>query len=148
MGLFRKIDKILAGFGNMKSMKRVHVDTFTEELMENVEGEKLSASEDGELWVYLQELGGYYSLNTTILSGVKIKTIKGGKLSFLGTKETFVLVTDDNHLESDYSNVSKRWMTKVNYNIEKRDIDFIRKKRYTQLQFEFKKKTLMFDVSK
>ncbi len=140
MGLFNKIK----GLGK----KTLHADKFTEGLMENVEGEKLSASEHGEIWVYIQELGGYYSLNTTILSGVKIKTIKGGKLSFLGAKETFVLDTDDNHLESDYSNVSKRWMTKVNYNIDKKEIDYIRKKRYTQLQFEFKKKTLVFDVIK
>lgn len=140
MGLFKRIK----GIGK----KTLHTDTFTEGLMENVEGEKLATSEQGEIWVYIQELGGYYSLNTTILSGVKIKTIKGGKLSLLGAKEAFVLDTDDNHLESDYSNVSNRWMTKANYNIEKKDIDYIRKKGYTQLQFEFKKKTLVFDVIK
>ncbi|WP_117881733.1 hypothetical protein [Aureibaculum luteum] len=148
MGFFSKVDKVLAGLGNMKAMKRVHVDTFTEGLMESVEGEKLSASEHGEIWAHIQELGGYYSLNTTILSGVNIKTIKGGKLSFLGSKDTFVLDTDDNQLESDYSNVSNRWMTKANYNIDKKDIDYIRGKGYTELQFVFKKKTLVFDVIK
>ena len=58
-------------------MERTHVDTYTENKIENIEGEKIAESEYGELWISFQELGGYNFLNTTILSGTNIKTLKG-----------------------------------------------------------------------
>lgn len=148
MKIFKTVDKILAGFGNVKAMQRTHVDTFTEDKIENIDGVKIATSESAALWVYFQELGGYYFLNTTILSGTNIKTLKGGKLVFYGNGLEFVLNTDDTQLESDFSNVSNRWMTSISYAITEKDIDYIKKKEYTDLRFEFKKKTIRFTVIK
>ena len=38
MRLFENIDKILAAFGHIKSMKRLHVDTVTETKIETIKG--------------------------------------------------------------------------------------------------------------
>lgn len=148
MKIFKTVDKILAGFGNARAMERTHVDTHTENKIENIEGEKIAESENGQLWVSFQELGGYYFLNTTILSKINIKTLKGGKLIFLGDSEELILDTDDTQLESDFSNVSNRWMANINYCITEKDIAFIQKKQFSELQFEFKKKSINFNFIK
>jgi len=148
MKILKTVDKILAGFGNIRAMERTNVDTYTENKIENIEGEKIAESENGELWITFQELGGYYFMNTTILSRINIKTLKGGKLFFLGNIEEFILDTDDTQLESDFSNVSNRWMTSISYGITEKEIDFIKKKEFSKLRFEFKKKFINFSVIK
>jgi hypothetical protein len=146
MKIFKTIDKVLAGFGNIRAMERNHVDTYTENRIESIEGEKIAESQYGELWISFQELGGYHFLNTTILSRINIKTLKGGTLKFLGNNMEFILDTDNTQLESDFSNVSSRWISNINYGLTEKDIDFIQKKEYSKLCFQFKKKSLEFNV--
>lgn len=59
MSIFRKIDKVLGAFGNIKAMERTHVDTYTENLIENIKGHKIAESVDGQLWADFQELAGF-----------------------------------------------------------------------------------------
>lgn len=128
MGVFRKIDRILGALGNIRALERTHVDTYTEDLIQNVSGQKIAESIDGQLWVDFQELAGYNFLEATILSRENIKTFNGGRLVFNRIKEELVLDSDITEIESDYSNVSKRWMTKVSFIITKDNIKFIEEK--------------------
>jgi len=147
MKLFKTIDKVLARMGNMRAMERTHVDTFTENKMENVRGEQIATSEHGGIWAELEELNGYLFLNIIILGTTKIKTLKGAKLTFLGDGE-LTLSSDDYEVDSDYSNVSNRWITPINFGITKQDLNFIKKKKFNQLRLDFKKKSLLFDRKK
>lgn len=87
MNFFNKIDNILAAFGNIKALERTHVDNFTENLITNISGEKIAVSNYGQLWMYFEELAWHQFLETSILSGINIKTFKGGKLIFSGREE-------------------------------------------------------------
>ena len=148
MKLFKTIDTILASFGNIRAMQRTHVDTYTENEIKNIEGEKIAASENGQLWVTYQELGGFTFLNTTILSKINIKTLKGGKLIFFRENNTFILPSDITQIESDFSNISNQWMTKISFVITENDLEFIKKREFSKVRFEFKKKTISFNVVK
>ena len=68
MALFKKVDRVLAALGNMKAMERLHIDTVTEEKMENVGGEKIAESDQGVLFGGIEELNGYLFLETILLS--------------------------------------------------------------------------------
>lgn len=149
MSIFKKIDQVLAGLGNMKAMQRTHVDTHTEGLIDNVKGEKYGASNYGELWISYQELGGYYFINTSIISGTNIKTNKGVSLEFLNDEnEGFLVNSDDYMVESDFSNVSNRWLTKINYCVEKHQLESIQNKDFSLIKFKLKKAQLVFEVVK
>ena len=65
--MFKKIDHILAAFGNLRAMKRTHVDTFTEEKMCQISGEQIAGNNHYGIWVYLTELAGYQFLELTIV---------------------------------------------------------------------------------
>ena len=142
MSIFRKIDKVLGAFGNIKALERTHVDTFTENLITNISGVKIAESKDGQLYVEFQELAGFDFLESIILSRENIKTFKGAKLSFIGDNDELILDSDITEIESDYSNVSNRWMTKVSYVVTKDDIKFITEKKANLIVFEYKKKSI------
>jgi len=146
--LFKVIDNILANFGNIRAMQRTHVDTYTENEIDNIVGEKIAESENGQLWISYQELASFNFLNTTILSRINIKTLKGGKLIFSGESKEFILPSDITEIESDFSNISNQWMTKISYYVTENDLELIRKREFNKIRFEFKKKSITFDAIK
>jgi len=148
MKLLKTIDNILASFGNIRAMRRTHVDSYTENEMNNIVGEIIAESESGQLFISYQELAGFNFLETTILSRINIKTLKGGKLIFSGGEKEFILPSDTTEIESDFSNVSNRWMTKISYNISEQDIELIKNKEFSKIKFEFKKKLIIFNNTK
>lgn len=76
-----------------------------------------------------------------ILSRTNIKTFKGATLSFIGG-ENFKLNSDTQEIESEFSNVSNRFMTKISFDIAENEIKLIQDKKYEKVLFEFKNKTL------
>ena len=147
MGLFKKIDTVLASLGNIKSMKRTHVDTFTEEKIANVSGEKYGISEFGFLYVEYQELGGFFFLNSTVISASNFKTNKGSILEFNSKEKDLVLKSDDYMIESDFSNVSNRWITRINYPVSEQELKLIYNKGFDSVTFKVKKYKIDFNIN-
>lgn len=143
--MIKKVDQVLAALGNVKAMERLHVDTFTESEINNVDGEKIGESTDGQLYILLHELNGFVILEATILSKIKIKTFKGGTLTFTGIKDNFKLVSDTQEVDSEYSNIVNRYFTKLSFNITKKEINQLKNGDFKNIQFDFKKKSLNFN---
>lgn len=144
MGLFKKVNKVLAALGNVKAMERLHVDTVVEGKMEDMGGDKIAESKDGILYAGIEELNGYLFMETIVLSGTNIKTFKGASLDFTGI-ENFKLKSDTQEIESEFSNVSNRFMTKISFDITENEIAFIRDKKYDKVALTFKNKTLTLE---
>lgn len=149
MGIFKKIDKVLGAFGNIRALERTHVDTYTENLIQNnIEGKKIAESIDGQLWINFQELAGFDFMESTILSRNNIKTFDGAKLILNGENNNLTLESDITEIESDFSNVSNRWMTKVSFVVNQDNITFIKENKASEIKFEYKKKSITFKVIK
>jgi len=141
MALFKKVDQVLAAFGNIRAMERLHVDTVTEEKIENIGGDKIAESQEGVIYGGIDELNGYLFLETMILSGINLKTFKGATLGFKGPSP-FKLKSDTQEIESDFSNVSNRFMTRVSFDITEDEIQLIKDKKYDTVVLQVKKKSL------
>ena len=139
MKIFKKVDKILASFGNVRAMKRTHVDTFTEEKISNIKSEKYGVSEYGILYIDFQELAEYFFLETTILSNTDFKTNKGATLTFKSETTELNLNSDDYMIESDFSNVSNRYITKISYPVLKEELMKVQNKDFLSVEFKVKK---------
>ncbi len=142
MKLFKTIDKVLAGFGNPRAMQRNHVDTYTENLIQNVKGEKIAASEFGQLFVTNQHLNGYDFLNVSLISAINIKSTKGCILVFEEKGKETIIQSDTLEIESDFSNVSNRYLTKMSFILDYANKKMIEEKRYEKVKLVFKKKSL------
>ena len=145
MKLFNTIDKVLASFGNIRAMERTHLDTFTEDLISNIKGTKIAASKFGQLFVTYQNLNGYDFLNATVLSGSDIKTYKGCELVFEFKNNKIVIPSDSKEIESDFSNVSNRYLTKISFVLEGTDNDMISKCNFEKVSLDYRKKSLVMD---
>ncbi len=142
--MFKKIDKVLAAFGNVRAMERLHVDDFTENIITNIEGIKIAESKYGQVITEIEELNGYTFLEVAILSHTNIKTMKGAALAFSGANDSFTLQSDTQEIESDFSNVSNRYMTRISFNITPDEITRIEEKDFEDVHLEYKKRAIPF----
>ncbi len=145
--MFKKLNHILAAFGNIHAIKRIHVDTFTEKKISQIRGIKIAGCNAYGVWMEFNELGGYKFLELTVLSKAKIKTLKGVELSFLGGKIELFMDSDTKEINSDFSNISNRWIATISFDVNDKDIEFIRNKEYKIVQIKHKK-TINFNVTK
>ncbi len=142
MDFFKTIDKIRAAFGNISAMERTHVDTFTENLIANIKGEMIAASNFGQCFVAFQNLADYEFLNVEILSGTNIKTYNGCLLCFSCNGKDIDIASDTQEITSDYSNVSNRWLTKISFIVTPDEKQMILQKNFETLHLQYKSKAL------
>ncbi len=138
------ITKILAGLGHMKSMEKLHVDDHTEAIIKDIEHEPYAVSDTNVMYAGFNELGGYHFIQTIIVGQFHIKTIKGATLTFETENDTLTYNSDSLEFESDYSNVSNRSITKIDFQIEKEDLKKIKSKNVKTIILEVKKKRIEF----
>jgi len=140
------IDKILAGFGNIRAMERTHVDNVTEDIIKSIKDKAYALSEQNVMYASDKELGGYFYFKTIIVGSFKIKTIKGAKLNVIADDFNLELKTDMDEFESDFSNVSNRYITRIDFQIEEEDISKLKQSNIKNIQLVTKKKTLDFKL--
>jgi hypothetical protein len=148
MYILRKKYEILAALGNIKAMERVHVDTYTEEKIRNISGIKIAASKQGQFWVNFQELNGFLFMNATILSYLSLQTTQGTKITVLTKAYKIEIDSDEKEIESDFSNVSNTWITKVIFVIDIKEREIIENGYFEEIEYQFKKDKLRFLAKK
>lgn len=140
------IDKILAGFGNIRAMERTHVDNVTEDIIKSIKDKAYALSEQNVMYASDKELGGYFYFKTIIVGSFKIKTIKGAKLNVIADDFNLELKTDMDEFESDFSNVYNRFITRIDFQIEEEDISKLKQSNIKNIQLVTKKRTLDFKL--
>lgn len=140
MDFFKVKDEILAAFGNMRAMERLHVDTYTEDKIKNISGKKIAESKEGQFWVDFQDLNGFLFMNTTILGHLDLKTFQGIKITLLTNEYEIEIDSDEKEIESNFSNVSNTWITQVSFIIDNKEREIVEKGNFEELEYSFKNK--------
>lgn len=140
------LTKLRAAFGDIRAMEKLHVDTYTEDIINDIENEPFALSETNVMYAGLSELAGYHYLNTVIVGSFNIKTINGAQLKIEGDDYSLQLKSDMIELESDFSNVSNRSMTKIDFEIEAEDVPKIVKSKIKSLTLTAKKNKAIFTI--
>ena len=140
------ITKLRAAFGDIKAMEKSHVDTYTEDIIKDVEGVPFAISETNVMYAGLSELGGYHYFKTIIIGTFQIKTIKGATLILNGTDYKLELKSDMVELESEFSNVSNRSISRIDFEIDSADVSKISKINIESLELISKKDRIVFSI--
>ena len=143
-----KFDKILAAFGNIRAMERTHVDNHTEDIINSIDEDPFAISEQNVLFAKTSELGGYFYVITIIVGRFKIKTMKGAKLAIKGNNFDLILNSDTDEFESDHSNMSNRFITRIDFQIEKEDVSKFDKASIESLKLSTKKQEVLFHTNR
>ena len=145
MSFLKNISSALASLGKQKTENYLEKNTVDENSSEKLEGDKIAASKDGQLNVGIQELSGYLFLETFILSNVIIKTFNGAKLTLIGDKDEFILVSDTQEIKSDLAGNSFKYVTQISFDITEEGVERIKNGDYSKIKLDFKRKSLLFN---
>jgi hypothetical protein len=115
--------KLVVKLGGVDTSERNHVDTFTEQRITDVIGDKIASHETGGIWIKVQELAEFHFLNVTIVGNKNFKTNKGITFYFIGNDKSYELHSDTKEIVSDHSNVSNQWITQFSFDITEIDFD-------------------------
>jgi hypothetical protein len=145
MSFLKNISSALASLGKQKTKNYLEKNTVDENSSEELEGDKIAASKDGQLNVGIQELSGYLFLETFILSNVIIKTFNGAKLTLIGDKDEFILVSDTQEIKSDLAGKSFKYVTQISFDITEEGVERIKNGDFSKIKLDFKRKSLLFN---
>lgn len=143
MGFFSKMK---SSFGNRKDTDSEVDPNYVEDIINDIENEPFAASESNVMYVGLGEIAGYHLLQSVIVGTFRIKTFKGAKLRVKGSDFELNLNSDMVELESDFSNVSSRSVTKIDFEIDELDLPKIEKSKIESLELTAKKENIKFHI--
>lgn len=138
------LSKLLAPFGNKRRIKSENTEHYIQDIIDSVEEEPFAISEENVIYASTKELGGYYYVITITVGVFKIKTKKGAHLSIEGDNFNLDLKSDMDEFESDYSNVAKRYITRIDFQIDKEDAEKFQKENINLLELTAKKHIIVF----
>ena len=145
MSFLKNISSALASIGKQKRKNYLENITDDENKSEELEGDKIGASKDGQLNVGIQELSGYLFLETFILSNVIIKTFNGAKLTFISENDEFIVVSDTQEIKSDLAGNSFKYVTQISFDITEEGVERIKNGGFSKIKLDFKRKSLIFN---
>lgn len=140
------IKKLRAAFGDSKATETPDDETYTEDIINDVEGVPFAISETNVLYAALSELAGYHYFKTIVIGTFQIKTFKGAKLIVTGADFKLELKSDMVELESESSNLPKRHISRIDFEIDSEDIAKISKATIESLELISKKNRVLFSI--
>ena len=121
MGFFKKIDKVFSSSSSFHLLDRNEVDLHIEENIKSAGIAKYAISDYGDVYITINELGGFLMLETILVSATNVKTKKGSKLTFSAKDASLKFDSDEDRIESDFSSDANRYSTKIDYNISEEE---------------------------
>ena len=146
MVFFKKVDKGFTASEKFNLMQRTEVDLRIEENIKEVGADKFATSDYGDLYLRVNELGGFLILETILVSATNLKSKKGSVLIFINGNETLKLESDEHKIESDFSNAVKKAVTKIDYNISIEEAEYFKEEKYDEVRFVINGNEIVFSV--
>jgi hypothetical protein len=146
MGFFNKIDKVFSSSSSFHLLDRNEVDLQIEENIKSVGIAKYATSEYGDVYISINELGGFLMLETILVSATNVKTKKGSKLTFSAKDASLKFDSDENRIESDFSSDANRYSTKIDYNISEDEVEVFKTTKYHSVLFEINGQEINFSA--
>ncbi|MBJ7880547.1 hypothetical protein [Gelidibacter salicanalis] len=140
------IKKLRAAFSDTKTNEALEADTYTEDIINDVEGAPFALSETNVLYAGLSELAGYHYFKTIIIGTFQLKTFKGATLIVNGTDFKLELKSDMEELESESTNGSNRHLTRIDFEIDKDAISKISRTTVENMELIAKKNHILFSI--
>ena len=146
MGFFKKIDKVFSSSSSFHLLDRNEVDLHIEENIKSVGIARYATSDYGDLYITINELGGFLMLETILVSATNVKTKKGSKLTFSAKDASLKFDSDEDRIESDFSSDANRYSTKIDYNISEEEAEVFKKTKCNSVLFEINKQEINFSA--
>lgn len=141
------LDKMKTAFGTSKTEDENLDSSYVENIINSVENPPFAIAESNVLYGGITELAGYDYFQTVIIGTLKLKTNKGAKLKISGDDFDMELSSDMLELESEASNETNTYVTKIEFEMDPEDVPKFVKSRITSLNLSAKKEEIFFSIA-
>ena len=86
-------------------------------------------------------------MNAKILSKLDLKTNNGAKINILTKDYEISLDADEKEIESNFSNISNTWITKVSFVLDIKEREIIESRNFEEIEYEFKNQKMRFLIA-
>ncbi|NHM05112.1 hypothetical protein [Flavobacterium celericrescens] len=144
------LKKVVVALGGVDTSEKNHVDTFTENIITNITGDKIAlTSNGGGIWTEITEIEEYEFLDINVVGFKPYKSFNGAELIFIkDKKEVAVLNSDTKEIVSTHSNVTERYLTSVSFEITNKNLDFLFDRECHKVIFKCNNKQEEFEILK
>jgi len=139
--------KLKAALGNQRAMEKEIVDTYTEDIINSIEKQPFAISNYNVCYAATNELAGYYFLQTIIVGKFKVKTFKGAQLTINGHDFELELESDMMEFQSELSNFPDRYITQIDFVLDKNDLPKMDRSHIKSLILSAKKQKVEFSIT-
>ena len=138
--------KLKAAFGNQRAIEKEIDDTYTEDIINSIEQQPFAISNHNVCYAATNELAGYHFLQTIIVGKFKVKTFKGTQLTITGLDFELELESDMMELQSELSDVPDRYITQIDFVLDKNDLPKMDRSYIKSLILTAKKQSVEFSI--
>lgn len=138
--------KLKAAFGNQRTSEKDIVDTYTEDIINSIEQHPFAISDHNVCYASTSELADYHFLQTIIVGKFKVKTFKGAQLAITGHDFELELESDMMELQSERSDISDRYITQIDFVLDKIDLPKMDRSHIKSLVLSAKKQNVEFSI--
>ncbi|OIQ28370.1 MAG: hypothetical protein BM564_09885 [Bacteroidetes bacterium MedPE-SWsnd-G2] len=121
-------------------------DDFVNAIIKDIDHVPYAKSKTNVLYAGANELGGYLYFQTIVVGQFKLKTKKGAELELISDKKTLTLKADMDEFESDHTDVKNRYITKIDFEIDKAQLKTFDATTFKSVNLKTGKKTISLNV--
>ena len=151
----KKYFRMKFSFGKLKSAlqknnanNEVENAQYLETLKAAVEDKPFAISERNIMFTGMKELAGYFYFRVVVFGQFKIKTFKGAELTITCKNTEIKLKSDMDELASDYGMIPNSFITSIDFEIDKNQIEKLNTTKIESLRVVSKKQDVTFTALK
>ena len=132
-------------FSNILKSKKEKLPTQVVPKIEYKGGTKYAKSDTNDVYLDIEELGGFPFIKTVIIGdfSTKIKRV-GCTLSFIFKKGSLTLNSDNTDIQSNQLKNTNVYYTEIDFELNDDEVEKIKKEKVIEIQYTFKNKTYNF----
>ena len=142
------LGKIKSAFQKSEEDKSIENAKYLEAIKANIKDKPFAESETNIVFAGMNELAGYFYFKVIVVGKFKIKTFTGVKLFLKLNNTEMELDSDMNELASDFGPIPNSFITPIDFEISKNQIEILNNSKIESIKIVCKKKEVLFTKQK
>lgn len=142
------LGKITSTFSQSNESKALKNANYLEKIKASIEDKPFAESEQNIMFSGMKELAGYFYFRVVIVGKLKLKTFNGAELTIVCKNFEMKLKSDMNEILSDFGQLPNSYITPIDFEIEKKQIEKLNNAKIESLRIVSKKKDITFTTNK
>ena len=138
------LNNLRTAFGKNRTNDESEDTIYLEKIMAPIEDKPFAISSRNIMFSGMNELAGYYYFRVVIVGKFKIKTFKGAEVIINCKNFEMTLKSNMDELKSDFGEVPNSYITAIDFDIEKKQIEKLNKSKIESLRVICKKQDVSF----